>query len=559
MTSSTAVPDSQPQPVLPIWAIWENPIFIRYTRSRLRTQSFAFAATFWLIIAAFFMFGTSAWSTYREHAMPVDAARAALGPLIILQAFILLLIGTGSVASGIAQETDEGMGEYQRLTPLTPLAKVLGYLFGLPVREYGMVALTMPLAAWCIWSGNVPARVWLSVYGVLFTTALLYHSLGLVCGSLFKGARRVGWAAQIIVLFLNFVLPLLSNVGLVLFKYLTVEPTILEHLVPLMPKGTVLAALSSRIHEVRFFSHRLSETSFTWVMQGSIILTFVVMLWRRWRNAESHILGKGYAVGLMIWLQFIMLGNGLPLIESGRVFPSLASIPTLPKNLKVMSGSELLPVLSIYGLVGLLITLLLVTVITPDKQVQITALRRSQKLSLRLVPPFSDGATSFWFALVLSGLAAGGWIVFSRALLASSWAAHRELPTAAFWVLPLVILLPSLCWQSLNEALGKRWAFFTALFGGLTPLLIAVVLAAKKDWRDPAALIGSISPLTAPFTGMTRLLPALAEKRAEIEIEGFNIWLSLSLTACVALVVILVRSKIRQRADSAAQPLPPAT
>ena len=89
-------------------------------------------------------------SLYRLKASPPAAARDAFYPILFFQMVILLFMGTGSVAGGISRESADGMIDYQRLTPMTPLAKIVGYLFGLPVREYVLFAVTLPFTIFCI-------------------------------------------------------------------------------------------------------------------------------------------------------------------------------------------------------------------------------------------------------------------------------------------------------------------------------------------------------------------------------------------------------------------------
>ena len=117
--------------------------------------------------------------------------RTPIFPLLILQGIILFLFGTGQVAGGMTAESDEGSVDYQRLAPMSPLAKTLGYLFGLPVREYVMFLATLPLTALSLWKGHVPAAAWLPVYGVFLLSVLLYHLTGLVSGTVVKNKR---WA-----------------------------------------------------------------------------------------------------------------------------------------------------------------------------------------------------------------------------------------------------------------------------------------------------------------------------------------------------------------------------
>jgi len=122
---------------------------------------------------------------------PVDAARTGIIPLLVVQGLILFILGTAQVAGGIVAERDEGVIDYQRLIPMSPLAKVLGYLFGLPVREYVMCLATLPFTAWSLWRGEVAWNVWLPLYLIFFSSTLLYHFTGLLTGTVVHNRR---WA-----------------------------------------------------------------------------------------------------------------------------------------------------------------------------------------------------------------------------------------------------------------------------------------------------------------------------------------------------------------------------
>ena len=113
------------------WEIWLNPIFRRYTRSRLRLAPLIT----WIVIVLtftstlFFLFYYG--SEFRLQGSSAQAAQDACIPVLFIQMLILLFMGTGSVAGGISREAADGMVDYQRLTPMTPLSKIVGYLFGL--------------------------------------------------------------------------------------------------------------------------------------------------------------------------------------------------------------------------------------------------------------------------------------------------------------------------------------------------------------------------------------------------------------------------------------------
>ena len=142
------------------WKIWANPIFRRYCQARLRLQGLGVSALIVVLIAGFIVALVTSMGV-GNHLTPEDAARTGIIPLLVLQAFILFVFGTAQVAGGMVAERDEGVIDYQRLIPMSPLAKVAGYLFGLPVREYVVFLVTLPFTAWLLWRGRVEWTVWL--------------------------------------------------------------------------------------------------------------------------------------------------------------------------------------------------------------------------------------------------------------------------------------------------------------------------------------------------------------------------------------------------------------
>src|SRR6185369_9878055 len=121
------------------------------------------------------------------------------------------------------------------------------------------------------------------------------------------------------------VVPQIAKFGFVFFKYLSISPVIEESLPGILPEtaSSVARALQRLAPSVKFFNLDFSEAVFTWFSQAGLILTFMMMLWRKWRRSDSHLLGKLWATGFFIWIQVLLLGNALPMVESGKLFPSL--------------------------------------------------------------------------------------------------------------------------------------------------------------------------------------------------------------------------------------------
>jgi hypothetical protein len=217
------------------WGIWGNPIFRRYCQSRLRLRGLGIGLLIVVLLAGFITALVVSIGV-RNDSSPVDAARTGIIPLLVLQGLILFVVGTAQVAGGMVAERDEGVIDYQRLIPMSPLAKVLGYIFGLPVREYVLFGATLPFTAYLLWRGQVDWHVWLPLYSVVLTSTLLYHFTGLLTGTVVKNRRWAFLVSIGLVFALYTVIPQMARFGLVFFKYLTITPVFEESLPGILPQ-----------------------------------------------------------------------------------------------------------------------------------------------------------------------------------------------------------------------------------------------------------------------------------------------------------------------------------
>lgn len=492
------------------WKIWANPIFRRYCRSRLRPQGLGVALLISVLIAGFLFFMLRAGMRFRMDMSVSDVERSPTIALFIFQGLILFVLGTAQVTGGMTAESDEGVIDYQRLIPMNPLAKVFGYLFGLPVREYAMVLVTLPFTAWALWFGEVSSSVWLPLYTVLFTSALTYHLAGLVTGTVIKNRRWAFLASIGLVFCLYTVIPQMARFGLVFFKYLTITPVLMENLPNLLPRtaGAIVATSQNLAPEVKFFNLDFSETVFTIFSQGGLILTFIVMLCRRWRRTESLLLGKLWAAGLFVWVQILLLGNALPLIDVGSIFPSRE----LYRRAMITAGwapeaPEAVAMSGVYGLVTLLFLFILTKIITPSSDIQIRGWRRARKQGATSLPILSDAATAFGFVLLMALAGAAGWFLFTRAVVESRWFPGHEVPLQVLVFFSVVMLTAGLAFHALLEARGGRVVGLVIIFVGVVPLMIGAILSVSSNRLFPAAswLIG-VSPASAPVYASSVLL-----------------------------------------------------
>lgn len=495
-----------------------------------------------------------------------DAERAALIPLGIFQALILFVLGTAQVSGGMTAETDEGVIDYQRLIPMSPISKVLGYLFGLPVREYVMFFATLPFTGWALWRGKVEWAVWAPSYAVFITSAMTYHLTGLVTGTVVRNRRWAFLVSIGLVFCLYTVVPQMARFGLVFFKYLTITPVFMESLPGLLPRtaGAIVATGQQLAPEVKFFNLGFPEAIFTVFCQGGLILTFIVMLCRRWRRTESLLLGKIWATGFFVWVQLLLLGNALPLIEPGNLFPSRE----VSRRLLDWSGWapkawEAVAMSGVYGLVTFALLAAMTHIITPSAEIQIRGWRRVRKEGRTSLPVFADAATAFGWVFVMALAGAVGWFVFTRAVIESRWFPGQEVPFSVLGYFTVVLLSGGMGFHALLEAKGGRTVSLAIIFIGIMPLMIgAIVSASQNDRLIPAAswLFG-ISPASGPIYAAATLLP-IAELPASLALSvprAFYFWQAVSMLVTIWLVArlrsarksIAASAEVRPPADSA--------
>ncbi len=558
----------------PAWKLWRNPIFRRYCRTRLRPRALGVALLITVLVAgfAFAMSRTVAKSEmgrtwkqgpnqqfvmeYHEPKMS-DVERVPFFFLLGIQGLIIFIIATGQVAGGMTADADEKTMDYVRLSPMTPLAKVLGYLFGLPIREWIMFAATLPFTAWSLWKGQVAAEYWVPLYAVVITAAVLYHLTGLTAGTVLKNRRWAFLVSMGGVFLLYSVVPQLGKFGLVYFDYLTIWPVITETAHGFMPEtaGAAMKTAQNLMGKARFFNLDLPEAAFTIFSQLVWCVTFVVMLWRRWYRAESHLLGKAWATGMCVWIQIVLLGCSLPLVSSGQLFVSqrLGAMFRLGQR-TLFNWSPSLPeailTISIYGTVTLLVMVLLALLIAPAKETQELGSRRLAKLGAHRVSRLGDEASAVWFVAIMAIVGAAGWNMFAQKVIGSHWFPGQFLPAWTPWVFGLVLLTAGLTSVLLYELKGAKGLFLAVIFAGVVPILVSSVMAmADKNLSVASVWITSASPLLAPTNAVSTVIPDGLGDHGAIHLAGpraFAFWQGM-LTILTVWLLVLHRQERRSR------------
>lgn len=477
--------------LIDVLAVWRNPIFVMGLRTRLRPRQLVVAGLLGGTFSLFLFFIVYLTTSQRGLIDHAAAARATLIPMLIVQGFVLMFLGTGAVASGIAAQREAGLVDYHRMTPMSPAAKIVGYLFGLPVREYFLFALTVPFVAFAVIAGGMsPLRI-AQLYLVFFSAVLLYHMTGFVAGMVSKHPRRAGWFARMLVVALYLFLPQLAEMGFSTFAYLTVWPTF-EGLVRAELGLESLSELVSaqRWRTVEFYAMTLDPMIFSLLLQGFLIATFFVIVQRKWRQPSNHAMSKPQAVVFYAVLQLLVVGSLWPLLTR-----------PMHSGLVHLAASQLVPsaflriVLITHLLLSLVVALWLVHVATPDRHAFVQGVRRARKHGRDRAAPTLDAASNLWVCAALAAMTALGyatlvWLGGAHAMFGGPTPNALALVAPA-WLFAAVLFYA----QAIREAHGGRGLALFAFAAWVVPPLVSLVLLAAWSALLPAAYIVTPSPL----------------------------------------------------------------
>ena len=519
-------PETTLKPIA-FWQLNKNPILRRYLRSRMRWVGLSSTLILTLVITIFTYLLTYYGAGKLDEITTQEAYRATFLPIFILQIIIMMFLGTGAVVSGTIQEFEDGMIDYQRLTPMTPMAKIVGYLFGLPIREWFLLGVTSIAIGITVVKGNIPfSSIW-PVYSVFFFSILMYHLMALVVVQSMKLKRGAGRVIQILVLLLYIAFPMLSRFGLVFFEYLTVRPILKDHMLEYLPKTSGLVSIlnvDKTNVSVPFFDQYLDAWNFSMIMQISLIIIFVVMLRRRWHDAASHLISKPLAVLFYGFFIFMLIGNALPIAEKGnmsiRRTEQLKQIETMEAHLQKTGLSaegrrevqaalesaqhrkalyapvEQAITQTIFFTICFMLACVICYICTPTHSKYLVGLRRARNMKKKWLPLHWDEASGYIVVICIAAILAVALSIFSKTLYSapdipiSLKALIPFLPTATgYAVLSLV------CFYLVYEAWENRGIFLFILFIWILPMMVGMVMIVSTGNVDQTTYTTAISPL----------------------------------------------------------------
>lgn len=492
--------------------VGSNPIYLKHRRARLRPRHMVSWGLITLTTVGFVFALVYFTVSERGHVDPVEAAKASMLPLIVVQGVLLMGMGTSAVATGIARERDRELLDYQRMTPMSPAAKIVGYLFGLPAREYFLFLLTLPFLFYAVTrSGLGWAKVG-QFYVVFFSSVWLYHMTGLMAGMVSKKPWQSSMISLGAVVGLYLVLPVFTSwVGLSFFDFLTVRPTffamIFEEINTTSHGWDVRRMMLVRLYrEVPFFGMSLNPTVFSLVIQCFGLVTMYHVVRRKWIDPAWHPFSKRFAVGFVLGITVLVAGSLWPMLRSEALLSDLVHRMNVDGRAYV-SGV----LIAVYPLVAGSAMLLCVHLVTPSHNTARRGLRRARRRGLHDVPAGWDAASSTRPTLVMLAFVWAGFVAVIYAAV-NGGLVFTTGPVPWSWLLTMGALgtVTTLAFQAINAWLDQRVLVLALFFLWVVPVMVMVVLVSAFGMDTEAMYIGVTCPAVAGILTVLGLIDATA-------------------------------------------------
>lgn len=495
--------------------LWNNPLVVRGVRSRLRPH-LALSWALVTIVASTFLYVWVPNMALKDSTITkAEATREAILPLLMMQGIILMVMGTGAVAGGMARERTYRLLDYQRLTPMSPSAKIVGMLIGLPIREYFMFAVSLPFVFYAAWVGGLSFGILLKFYLVFVCSAVVYHMTGLVAGMIVDKPWRAGTVSQGLIVILYLFLPQVSHLGFTFFEFLTARPVfyglMYDHLLPDVNEANaqfMQQAESLRYESVAFFGMKLPPTFFSLAVQAYALLSLYVIIYRKWQGETRLPFSKGYAILFFAIAQLFLIGSVQPFLNNDKLFEVLA------KGINDNDPSRLPATMAVFSI--LLVTLLVSGAVaalalhlcTPGYHQSVLGLRRAKRRGDPRLAWSDDAATSLPLAIAFVLIAWLGFIaVYQTALSAGRLQVSNSIGEIALLLAFFAVVLLTI--QQVREQFVERVFVMAMFIFWLVPFLTMIVLWSAFN-ESVLALYAAIPfPATGLYLGSGMLVSDL--------------------------------------------------
>jgi hypothetical protein len=372
-------------------------------------------------------------------------------------------LGGAQVATAVGASRASGILDFHRVSPLSATELTLGFFFGAPIREYVLLATTLPYSLLCVGFGVPTARGLFQLMIAMIALAWLFHGLALLSALLAKprvGSR--GTIAIFIVLFL-----LLSQVA-----------------GAFLSRSSILVDLDQRLP---LFGISLPWLAVALIYIGAALFFVYLAARRRIGSDRIHPLTKVQAIAAMVTLSMLLVGG-----------------------IWKQESYDILQVVALYFLVGASLFTLLTA--TPSQAEYVKGLLRARKQGQSHLSPTHDLSLNRVFLAVLCAiLLVTGTIIWNAGLNAP-----KALPASAVASYPLGVAMAvlvvgyfGLAMQYFLLRFGTRGKMYFGLFlflAWLLPLVAGTIFlfgSNPMNSNHVGEVIYSLSPIAGLATTTT--------------------------------------------------------
>ncbi len=472
---------------------FDNPIFLKHVRARLRPQAFLTSLAVVGILCLCIAYGG-----YQLNAFQTGGAA---GTLLALQTVLLVIMGSGQVGASVNGARASGILDFHRVSPLTPTQMTLGFFFGAPIREYLLFAATLPFMVLCMALGVPSLRGFIQLMILLIAAAWTVQGLTLLNGLMSKAKN-----------------PASNVVGLMVLAWFVS--------MPLISGGMFSINLVEGERRLSFFDISLPWLPVVLLYQTPMLFFIFLAARRKMESARMHPLSKPQAISAMITFAVLVLGG-----------------------IWKQERPEILAIVALYLLV---ITAVVLTImVTPSQAEYCKGVRRARQKGLRHLPCWDDLSVNWVFLAITAAMVLAAGTIAGSVAAGPPDAFVATRPNGSFPLAlatgVLVVAYFGLALQYFLLRFAARGPMYFGLFlflAWLLPLLAGLIQVMATSWRrppgdEPGYILFSISPLA----GMA-MAAAVGDVQASTAIQAAAITPALLFTFVFNSLLISARRRV---------------
>lgn len=422
--------------------IFDNPLFIKHVRSRLRKGQAVPVGVVVVVLCLLLI-----WLGYLHNGF---ADGSIFSMTIGLQSIVLVIIGASQVASSAGGVRETGILDFHRISPVPETVITAGFFLGAPIREYVLAALTLPLSAYCASQGKPGLGEWVQIQIALVLVAWVFHGTALLTALMAKKPKS-------------------SAMGMLAFLVM----------VFMYASGGIMSVVWGAVPrpDFRFFGLELPWLAFSALYLVSALVFLLAASTRKMRSDRAHALSKPQAVAFLSTVAVLMVGGAWS-----------------------FDDKEAVPLMVLYGLV--LASLPAMVTVTPEAGEFARGLRRASRAGRTSLSAWDDLSLNRLTVVLLCLIVFTGASVAAEVLKPAPQLGPIDPLRGIYLAIAVGVLVAAyfgLAYQFFALSEPKRPGTFMGLFlffAWIVPMLAAGIASLSSMDEKVVASLASISPVS---------------------------------------------------------------